>query len=145
MIDDKLTDEEIIKGLKDSIEKCYIASPLLNMKFDRENNLLQYAIDLINRQQTEIEDITNKLECLLCHATGSRLSYSTYPLETMYYGVNDYIEDCCDEARTEAVEEFMDLFEEKINEIDFPKYAVVEKMLVICKQIMNDTVKEMVG
>lgn len=47
--------------------------------------------------------------------------------------------------KAEAIKEFEKRFENKINEIDFPKYAVVEKMLVICKQMMNDIVKEMVG
>lgn len=48
-------------------------------------------------------------------------------------------------AKAEAIKKFENRFENKINEIDFPKYAVVEKMLVICKQMMNDIVKEMVG
>ena len=49
------------------------------------------------------------------------------------------------QPQTEAIKEFEKRFEGKLNEIDFPKYAIVEKMLVICRQIMNDTVKEMVG
>lgn len=52
-----MTDKEIIKALEDSIERCYVAAPILGMKFKREDNLLQYAIDLINHQQAEIEEL----------------------------------------------------------------------------------------
>lgn len=49
------------------------------------------------------------------------------------------------EIRAEAIKEFEKRFENNINEIDFPKYAVLEKVLTLCKQIINETAKEMVG
>ena len=52
--------------------------------------------------KSEVEDLIYKLECLLCHATGSKLSKHTYDLRTMESAVTDYVEKCCDEARAEA-------------------------------------------
>ena len=48
--------------------------------------------------ERERDEITHKLECLLCHATGNRYSKSTYSLEFMCCMVNDYIETRIDEA-----------------------------------------------
>ena len=53
----------------------------------------------------EVEQLIYKLECLLCHATGNRLSKHTYDLRTMESAVTDYVERCCDEARAEAKSE----------------------------------------
>lgn len=53
----------------------------------------------------EVEQLIYKLECLLCHATGNRLSKHTYDLRTMESAVTDYVEKCCDEARAEAKSE----------------------------------------
>ena len=53
----------------------------------------------------EVEQLIYKLECLLCHATGNRLSKHTYDLRTMESAVTDYVEKCCDEARAEAKDE----------------------------------------
>ena len=50
----------------------------------------------------DAEELKHKLECLLCHATGNKLSKSTYSLETMERAVTDYIEDLCREAEEEA-------------------------------------------
>ena len=49
------------------------------------------------------EEVIYKLECLLCHATGGRLSKHTYPLRTMEMAVTDYIEKCCEEAVMDEV------------------------------------------
>lgn len=51
------------------------------------------------------EEVVYKLECLLCHATGGKLSYHTYPLRTMQINVDDYVQQCCDEAVEEALAE----------------------------------------
>lgn len=63
--------------------------------------------------RAEVEELIHKLECLLCHATGSKLSYHTYTLSTMENAVTDYIQECCDEAYDEAREEVArEIFEE---------------------------------
>lgn len=53
----------------------------------------------------EYEEVVYKLECLLCHATGNKLSKHTYTLETMEDVVTDHIEDLCNEAVQDALEE----------------------------------------
>lgn len=50
--------------------------------------------------KSEVEELIYKLECLLCHATGGKLSKYTYDLMTMEAVVTDYI----DEAYSEGVE-----------------------------------------
>ena len=51
----------------------------------------------------ECDEIVNKLECLLCHATGGQYSKACYSLENMERMVTDYIEECCEEAVAEEV------------------------------------------
>lgn len=51
----------------------------------------------------ECDKIVNKLECLLCHATGGKYSKAGYSLEDMERMVTDYIEECCEEAVAEEV------------------------------------------
>ena len=46
----------------------------------------------------EYEEAIYKLECLLCHATGNRLSKHTYSLSVMERAVCDHITDVCGEA-----------------------------------------------
>lgn len=55
--------------------------------------------------RAEVEELTYKLECLLCHATGSRLSKSTYSLNTMETAVTDYIQESIGEAEAETIKE----------------------------------------
>lgn len=49
------------------------------------------------------DEIVYKLECLLCHATGGKLSYHTYPLRTMEISVDDFVQECCDKAVEETL------------------------------------------
>lgn len=44
------------------------------------------------------DELVYKLECLLCHATGGRLSKHTYPLETMENAVTDYMYRRCEDC-----------------------------------------------
>lgn len=84
-------------GNEDPLEICVL---------HQSNRVLKKAEETINRQQAEIEKLTYKLECLLCHATGSKLSKSTYSLRTMEIAVNDEVQQCCEEAKAEAIKEF---------------------------------------
>ena len=56
-------------------------------------------------KRKDYEKVVYKLECLLCHATGGKLSKHTYPLLTMESYVDDYVDDCCEEAVKEALAE----------------------------------------
>lgn len=73
--------------------------------FSRDVHLLKEYItsDVIPR--VEMDDLIYKLECLLCHATGSRLSKHTYDLRTMETAVTDYIQDAHDEGYDEGYAE----------------------------------------
>ena len=77
--------------------------------------------------KAEVEELVHKLECLLCHATGGKLSYHTYPLATMERAVTDYIQECYDEAYDEAkVEVAREIFEEieqRTKDVGFSSFA----------------------
>ena len=48
--------------------------------------------------KSEVDELIYKLECLLCHATGGKLSKHTYDLRTMETVVTDYIQESYDEG-----------------------------------------------
>lgn len=56
-------------------------------------------------RRKDYEELVYKLECLLCHATGGKLSKASYPLKVMEAAVTAYIQDCYDEAFEEALAE----------------------------------------
>lgn len=56
----------------------------------------------IEELKAENEELAYKLGCLLCHATGGKLSKHTYSLGIMESYVNDTIQDYCNEATEEA-------------------------------------------
>lgn len=137
-----MTDAEIIKALEhcssDEVGLCHIC-PL-----DGECNgdikiLLKYALDLINRQKAEIDELTEKLECLLCHATGSKLSKSTYSLRTMESAVNDEVQECCEEARAEAIKEFVKKLKEEFASGVFGASYCRKKIDKLVKETVGDT------
>jgi hypothetical protein len=51
----------------------------------------------------EYNAVIEKLENLLCHATGGKYSKAGYSLEDMERMVTDYIEECCQEAVEDEV------------------------------------------
>ena len=53
-------------------------------------------------RRKKYDEVVYKLEALLCHATGGKLSKSTYTLQTMESVVTDYIQESCDEASIEG-------------------------------------------
>lgn len=94
--------ESIIRRYKDA---AHHVSCIVNI------NILKEALDTIKEQKAEIErlnkdceDVIYKLEYLLCTATGNKFSKHTYPIGDMVSYVNDYIQDCCNEAVEEAKE-----------------------------------------
>lgn len=107
------------------------------------------AEETINRQQAEIEEITYKLECLLCQATGSKLSKSTYSLKTMETALNDYINECCGEAKDEAIKEFEKRFENELDKIDnfyfeeeHENFISANKVIALLVNLVKETVGE---
>ena len=53
----------------------------------------------------EYEEAIYKFECLLCHATGNRLSKHTYSLSVMERAVCDHITDVCNKTVEAVLEE----------------------------------------
>ena len=55
-----------------------------------------YTTDVMPESEVDepiyTDELIYKLECLLCHATGNRLSKHTYDLRTMESAVTDYVE-----------------------------------------------------
>jgi hypothetical protein len=102
------------------------------------------VLSLINSQKAEIErlekeceEMEYKLGGLLCHATGGKLSKSTYSLRTMESAVNDCIEDYCHEAEAEAIKEFAERLK------NFADYCT--GTIKLDTEDIDNLVKEMVG
>lgn len=71
----------------------------------RIRHLVNWLWEYITLTPKKYDEVVYKLECLLCHATGGVYSKASYELGDMYSMVNDYVEQCCDEAVEEALAE----------------------------------------
>lgn len=141
-----LTDNEIIKAFEccsnaDRITECGRCPYYRKGCLDKVH---ADAIDLINRQkieieslkianekmydvnkkqEAEIEEVRYKLECLLCHATGGKLSKSTYSLRTMEAAVTDFMqeldEEVVEEATVNAVKELAEIIVADYPEMEY--------------------------
>lgn len=154
-----MTDNEIIKALEHCLYKEHRQSKCTECEYVTgcKPYLMREALDLINRQKAEIEELTYKLECLLCHATGGKLSKSTYTLKTMECAVTDYINDCCYETdvetKAEAVKEFAEWLNKEAEKVyidregDFVEAdgEIYDTVADWCKKTSDNIVKEMVG
>ena len=144
-----MTDIEIKKALECcstgvyvcDIEECPLKDSPSNTISECRFDLVKLALDLINRQKAEIDELTEKLECLLCHATGSKLSKSTYSLRTMESAVNDEVQECCEEARAEAIKEFAERLKKKMVDMCYAEDAYIPYPFTF----IDNLVKEMVG
>ena len=148
----KLTDNEIIKALECCIgdtegRNCFDC-PLYETD-DCQSQMYLDALDLINRLQAENEELAYKLGCLLCHATGGKLSKHTYPLGTMESYVNYNIQEYCEEAEAEVKAEAYKECIEKVKEEIYSQphsrslEASVERARII--KIFDNLLKEMIG
>lgn len=144
-----LIDKEITKSLECCVEGYCQGCVFGGKQYNCKDYLMQSAHDFINCQQAREKEITEQFNVLgqeydALYKESRELKAKVERLQTE----NKYFADLgkmYSEIRAEAIEGFVERFEDKVNEINFPEYAVVEKMLVICKKIMNDTVKEIVG
>ena len=73
----------------------------------------------------------SKLSVLLNHATGGVYSKATYRIEDMWHMVDEYIEQCCDEA-----------VEERLSGIDLKAYAGEGSKFVICAGVSEFLCKD---
>ena len=158
-----MTDNEIIKAMQCVIGKEMPCSECIYQKSlpfpSCRMMCAKNALDLINRQNAEIErlnkdceDVIYKLEYLLCNATGNKFSKYTYPIGDMVSYVNDYIQDCCNEAveeakeavKSEAIKEFAEMFENKLYNCDVVgDRDNVGYITSDVHRIINNLVKEM--
>ena len=67
--------------------------------------------------RAKYEELIYKLECLLIHATGGKLSKHTYDLRTMESVVTDYINDTYNEGTVDGYKTCAEEIFEKINAI----------------------------
>lgn len=63
--------------------------------------------------RAEVDELIYKLECLLCHATGGKLSKHTYDIRTMELAVTDYINEVYSEGMTESARNIFYLIEDE--------------------------------
>ena len=140
-----ISDADIIKALEccNNISWCSHC-PLGGTKYCRVK-LSEYSIALINRQNAEIERLTedldemaDRLSVLLWHATDGKLSKSNYTTEVMVCALNDYIQECCEEAEAEAIKEFAERLKERWS-------AVQNGEPFFPTEEIDNLVKEMVG
>ena len=117
---------------------------LLKTEEGKVANAKKKLIKVCKKLQTakaEIEELVYKLECLLCHATGGKLSKHTYHLDTMYSAVNDEVQDCCDEAKADAIKEFAEDLKNRITHND----EIINRDSWHITAEIDNLVKEMVG
>jgi hypothetical protein len=174
-----MTDKEIIKALEVCGKDRHCTNcPLY--KVQKEDglgcirNLKIYALDLINRQQTEVEEmhkrvmrldsereewsrsaITEKLKNIELQAEIERLKAENEKAKTYLANcfdkyektkiAKDSLENTLYTARAEVIKEFVEKFDSAIDEIKFPLLDVVDKTLLIAKQLAHKIAKEMVG
>lgn len=121
----------------------------INMGYEHTKELLEIEKATVKRAnerffkaKKDLEETQEKLEALLCEATGGLLSKHSYTAATMTTYAHDYVLKCCDEAQAEAVKE---LATDVINNI-LPKYMQghSEQALKISLAI-SERVKEMAG
>ena len=137
-----MTDKEIINVLECCLSKeCCADCDYFRDTCNGTDEAIKNALDLVKSQQAEIDQLIYKLECLLCHSTGGKLSKYTYSLETMYSAVDDEVQDCCEEIRAEAIKEFA----EKLKAEFLDDKQIVNMAWVNSIKHIDDLVKEMVG
>ena len=113
-----MTDNEIIKALEDEVKSAeYVDSYYCN---GVDLTLIKSAIDLINRQKAEIEELKIENKSLRSAANCYKLHYN--------------------EARTEAYKEFAERLKEEAQMADcFDSYN-----MVVGTHFINNLLKEMI-
>lgn len=119
----EFTDEEIIKAVECCSEPCCVCDecPLYCVGVNCSSfELHRYALDLINRQKSEIERLNKKVEELSDVLSDTiRIRYA--------------------EAKTEAYKEFAEkLKENAMTKFDWNDYIDIEEVDNILKEMMGD-------
>lgn len=83
------------------------------------------SMPLINDTFT---DMQHRLACVLCHATGGRMSKTNYAIKTMYAEIDDFIERERDEACEEGRQDVMD---SDVKKLDALLYDIVNTAVLV--------------
>lgn len=83
--------------------------------------LFQWVWEYITLTPKKYDAVISKLESLLWFATGGNYSKAGYALSDMEHMVNDYIEQCCEEAIAEEVVRCRECVYCKDNKVCFRK------------------------
>ena len=141
MSDKKLTDKEIIKALE-----CCIKDDCINCPMDINQKCLSiyhHALDLINRQKSEIDSAKAKIE--ICAEVIERQDKEIERLQKKVEELSEVLSDSIriryKEAQSEAVKEFAERLK---TEIDIrPTHSKKQNECVFF--LIDNLVKEMVG
>lgn len=131
-----------------------------NQYYEHTKEQLEKAIKISQRSnqrfieaKKELEETQEKLEALLCEATGGKLSKHSYTAEVMTTQAHEHLLKCCDDERTAAVKEFADNLKKDIQDHSFEMFMNGLKGTPRTNEITYETVweyidnlvKEMVG
>ena len=111
-----MTDKEIINRLTELAEFCRKCGNLT-----KENDVLNNALELINRQQAEIERLNDLLKRHQRHTNSIRMIHT----------------ETAKKIKTEAIKEFADRLNKRMGFCDLPN--------VIVRSHIDHLIKEMVG
>ena len=143
---DKLTPEEIKKALECCVNgKCF-KCPLKTMNCSAKVPMA-FALDLINRQQAEIERLQSILVRFLDEMSewGNKNNVDTTNFSIIPIAESEK-ESLVKQLKSEAIKEFIEKLKEKKHiAIPFDGYPVDEDDWAIYKEDIDETYKEMVG
>jgi N12 class adenine-specific DNA methylase len=110
------TDKEIIKALEHHKKRRCFECPLRDNEKSCSVTISTLALDLINRQQAEIEDYKRNIKQLtetLTDGNGLRIR-----VDNMIVYADDLEEwlEFCDKQKEEAIKEYMKILEEKLSQ-----------------------------
>ena len=140
-----MIDKEIIKALKDEVKSAeYVDSEYCD---GVDLTLIKSAIDLINRQQAEIDELKHEREVLIedIHHFVDKVNEQLEEIEKLERTIS-YLEGVCestpDKVRVEVVKEFADRL---LNKVRVVQVGNLTWVWLISQDDINDIIKEMLG
>lgn len=110
-----------------------------------EKATVKRANERFFKAKKDLEETREKLETLLCEATGGMLSKNTYTAEVMTTQAHEHLLKCCEDERTAAVKEFAERLKEKVESYDVYDGYKITIRFAVEEDTIDNLVKEMVG
>jgi hypothetical protein len=85
-----------------------------------------------------IGDLEYRLSCLLCEATGGRLSKEYYPVQTMLTAVIDYQNEREDEAKADTVRKMQEMLNQVFGGMDATNALLRRTFDQVAKEMLED-------